>query len=140
NKVKGSARKRSYDEKKREILSSRTSLVEIDLLREGTPLYAGHEGRDADYLVQVWRWTEARHRRILFPIALRDRLPAIPIPVRAGDDDAALDLQLMLDTVYDRAGYDLRVDYSRKPTPALTVTDSDWAEQIVTSDGPAGQV
>ena len=131
NKVKGSAGKRSYDEKKKEIILSQTSLVEIDLLREGTPIYAGPEAKDADYLVQVGRWTSERRRRTLFPIKLTERLPTIPIPVRPGDEDAALDLQLTLNTVYDRAGYDLRIDYAKEPAPALKAEQERWAREVV---------
>ena len=131
NKVKGSAGKRSYDEKKREILSSQTSLVEIDLLREGAPLYAGPEGRGADYLAQVGRWTRERRRRTLFPIKLSEPLPVIPIPVREGDQDAALDLQQGLNTIYDRAGYDLRIDYTKEPTPTLKPEQARWARENV---------
>jgi hypothetical protein len=41
------------------------------------------------------------HRRplgLVWPIRLSQRLPVIPIPLRAGDDDAPLDLQAVLDT------------------------------------------
>ena len=139
NKVKGSAGKRSYDEKKRELISSQTSLVEIDLLREGTPVYVGPEARDADYLVQVGRWTSERRRRTLFPIRLADRLPIIPIPVRPGDEDAALDLGLTLTTVYDRAGYDLRIDYAQEPNPPLKPELARWArEEVVARLSPTG--
>jgi hypothetical protein len=131
NKVRGSSGKRSYDEKKREILLSQTSLVEIDLLREGTPIYTGSEAKDADYLVQVGRWTSERRRRTLFPIKLAERLPTIPIPVRSGDEDAALDLQLAIDTVYDRAGYDLRIDYAKEPTPPMRADHARWVRDVL---------
>jgi len=52
-------------------------------------------------------------------MVLEQPLITIPIPVRVGDEDAALDLQAVLQTAYDRAGYDLRIDYSTDPVPSL---------------------
>ena len=42
-----------------------------------------------------------------------EKRKTIPIPVRLGDADGALNLQAMLNTAYDRAGYDLRIDTRR---------------------------
>jgi hypothetical protein len=57
--------------------------------------------------------------------------------LKPGDEDAPLDLQTVLDTAYDRAGYDLEVDYQRSPVPPLADADADaaWARERVTSDG-----
>ena len=43
----------------------------------------------------------------------------IPIPLRAGDDDAPLDLQAVLNTAYDHAGYNRVIDYTKEPVPPL---------------------
>jgi len=131
NKVKGSAGKRSYDEKKKEVISSETNLVEIDLLRSGSPLYRSSETEATEYMAQVWRWTGRRHRRFIWPMKLVERLPAIPVPVRVGDEDAALDLQHALNTVYERAGYDLRIDYSKDPTQRLKNDRAPWARERI---------
>ncbi|MDB5355325.1 MAG: hypothetical protein JWN24_1778 [Phycisphaerales bacterium] len=130
NKVKGSAGHKSYDEKKREVLSSETNLVEIDLLRAGSPIVS-RPGIQFDYVAQVWRWTGRNHRRWVWPMRMAQRLKTIPIPVRRGDADAALDLQSVLNTAYDRAGYDLRVDYQVEPIPPLRDENAEWARQIV---------
>ena len=50
---------------------------------------------------------------------LTEPLKAIPIPVKPEDPDAVLDLQRMLEIAYERAGYELRVDYRREPNPPL---------------------
>jgi hypothetical protein len=131
NKVKGSVGKNTYDEKKREILSSDTNLVEIDLLRAGAPLYRSSEVNEADYMAQVWRWNGRRHRRFIWPMKLRDRLPSIPVPVRLGDEDAALDIQAAVNTVYERAGYDLGIDYAKRPIPPLAGDLEQWAQECV---------
>jgi len=61
---------------------------------------------------------------------LRDRLPVIPIPVRAPDSDAQLDLQAVLHQVYDDGGYADYI-YEGAPKPRLTDEDADWARQLL---------
>jgi hypothetical protein len=131
NKVKGSAGHKSYDEKKREVLASETNLVEIDLLRAGSPIVS-RPSIQFDYVAQVWRWTGRNHRRWVWPMRVTQKLKTIPIPVRRSDADAALDLQSVLNTAYDRAGYDLRVDYRAEPKPPSQDENAEWARQIVT--------
>jgi hypothetical protein len=92
-----------YQAKRMELLNGPVHLVEIDLLRGGPPLPAA--GRpDCAYSVLVSR-LEGRLDAEFWPISLRERLPVIPIPVRAPDPDARLDLQAVLDRIYDDAGY-----------------------------------
>ncbi|MCX7423579.1 MAG: DUF4058 family protein [Planctomycetia bacterium] len=50
----------------------------------------GQAARSGDRACGVW------------PIRLRDGLPSIPVPLRAPDPDARLDLQAVLHTIYDR--------------------------------------
>jgi hypothetical protein len=134
NKVKGSAAKRSYDEKKRDVLAGHTNLVEIDLLREGTPLAWRADLPPHEYMAQVWRWDqEDRARRTIWPMGIREPLKVIPVPVRPEDADAALDLQRMVDVAYERAGYELRVDYRKDPVPALANDTGAWARGIISS-------
>jgi hypothetical protein len=92
-----------YLAKRMEVLNGPVHLVEIDLLRGGPPMPAG--GRpECAYSVLVSR-AERRLDAEFWPISLRERLPEIPIPVRASDPDARLDLQAVLDRIYDDAGY-----------------------------------
>ena len=134
NKVKGSAAKRSYDEKKRDVLASHTNLVEIDLLRAGAPLAFRADLAPYEYMAQVWRWDrEDRARRTVWPMEIREPLKVIPVPVRPEDADAALDLQRMVDLAYERAGYELRVDYRKDPVPPLQHDTSEWARGIISS-------
>ena len=64
-----------------ELLNGPVHLVEIDLLRGGPPLPAA--GRpDCSYSVLVSR-VERRLDAEFWPISLPERLPVIPIPVRA---------------------------------------------------------
>jgi hypothetical protein len=48
--------------------------------------------------------------------------PKFPLPLRGGDAEAIVDLQGLLNGVYDRAAYDLRIDYTAAPLAALSET------------------
>jgi hypothetical protein len=60
-------------------------------------------------------------------VTLQDTLPTIPVPLREGDPDAVLELQAVLNAIYDEAGYDLSIDYTQPPPPpALSDADIEW--------------
>src|SRR5690606_15154439 len=92
-----------YLGKRERVLESPSHLVEIDLLRGSRLPIKGLP--DCDYYVMVSR-AEMRPKVELWPFRLRDPLPKIPIPLRAPDPDAILDLKAVLDRVYDGAGYE----------------------------------
>ena len=111
-----------------ELLNGPVHLVEIDLLRGSPPLPAA-DRPDCSYSVLVSR-AQARPNAEFWPIALRQRLPVIPIPVRAPDSDARLDLQAVLDRIYDDAGYADYV-YEQNPYPRLNGEDAVWVRQFL---------
>jgi hypothetical protein len=135
NKVRGARGYKSYWSKRREVLDSTSHLVEIDLLRQGAPLFAEGVVPRHDYLIHISRCRPkgSRRRSWVWPIQLRQRLPIIPIPLREGDNDAPLDLQQVLTAAYDRGGYDMRIDYSQEPVPPLNGELSQWARQYLTT-------
>jgi hypothetical protein len=117
-----------YLAKRRELLRSSAHLVEIDLLRGWTPM--PQESRpECDYSVIVSR-AEKRRAADFWPIRVRDRLPVIPIPLRAPDAAVAVDLQEVLHRAYDGPGYEHFI-YNGKPEPNLSASDTAWAEQLV---------
>ena len=121
----------SYLAKRGAVLNSPTNLVEIDLLRGGRPMPEANRP-PCDYSVLVSR-PGGRPRAGFWPIALRDRLPTIPIPLRSPDPDARIDLQAVLDHVYDMSGYEDFI-YRGQPEPPLSPADAEWARRLV----PAG--
>jgi hypothetical protein len=126
NKRPGSDRDQ-YVAKRNEIVASSAHFVEIDLLRGGErlPLEGAPE---SDYRALVSR-CETRPRVGIWPVALRDRLPLIPIPLREPDPDAQLDLQDVLDDIYDKARYHTYI-YDGTPEPPLSPADECWARQF----------
>jgi hypothetical protein len=133
NKYAGTDRDQ-YLEKQARILGTMTNLVEIDLLRGG-PRMPWEEIPECDYYVAISRG-ENRTRADFWPIRLRDRLPAIPIPLRGDESQPKLDLQGVLNEIYDSAGYADEV-YRREPDPPLSPTDAAWAKEILAGVGAA---
>ena len=118
----------AYIAKRRQYLHCDVNFIEIDLLRGG-PRMPIEELSPCDYYVLVKRASE-RTRAGVWPIRLRDGLPPIPVPLRSPDPDARLDLQTVLHTVYDRAGYRHRI-YRGTPKPKLVADDAQWADTIL---------
>jgi hypothetical protein len=119
-----------YLKKRREFFAAGLHLVEIDLLRGG-PRLPLIDIPTCDYLVAVSRANE-RPRVGLWPVGIREVLPKIPIPLRGPDPDASLDLQEILNRVYDSARYEPLL-YRQSPQPSLNDADRSWAESIVAS-------
>jgi hypothetical protein len=116
-----------YLAKRREILRSPAHLVEIDFLRGWLPMPV-RDRPVCDYSVLVSR-AERRPKAGFWAIPLRDRLPVIPVPLRAQDGDVRIDLQDVLNSAYDAAGYE-RVIYDEPPEPVLCPEDAQWAAQF----------
>lgn len=119
-----------YLAKRRQLLNSGVHFVEIDLLR-GWPRLPLDDLPDCDYYALVSR-AELRPKVGIWPIRLRDSLPVIPIPLRAPDPDARLDLQAILHRLYDAAGYADDI-YTGQPQPPLHPADQVWANEILSA-------
>jgi hypothetical protein len=52
-------------------------------------------------------------------------LPVVPVPLLEADPDVLLDLQAMVNNVYERGAYASQIDY-RQPPPALTDAEQIW--------------
>ena len=126
-----------YDEylaKRRRILLSPAHLLEIDLLRRGKRVPMKESLPPAPYFVFLSR-AEKRPVADVWPIALSDSLPTVPIPLLSDDDDAFLDLQAAFTAMYDLLGYDLAVDYSRPPEVPLKAEAAVWVEERLQTAG-----
>jgi Protein of unknown function (DUF4058) len=133
NKRAGEGRK-AYFSKRQQILGSSTHLVEIDLLRGGKPMpILGHE-ISADYRILVSR-SNTRPKAELYPFNLQEPIPSFPLPLGQGDTEPLLDLQILINEVYERAGLDLAIDYNSEPIPGLLESDKAWMNQLLQQQG-----
>jgi hypothetical protein len=123
-----------FEEKRMTVLSTRTPLVEIDLLRGGQPMPMRGSPSSGGYRILVSR-SEKRPIAELFPFSLRDEIPAFRIPLRGGAEEPIVELRQVLDHVYDAAGYDLSIDYLGEPDPALTEVDAAWVDELLKRSG-----
>ncbi len=142
NKRPGPDRK-SYERKQREVLDSDTKLVEIDLLRDGRRVLPDpgleiliHDSPEPPaYLVLVnraWRRDPGAGAYQVFPVSLREWLPCIPVPLKEGEEEVALDLQFVFNRAYDSGPYRRgAVDYAGPPPePPLGGEDAAWAAEL----------
>jgi hypothetical protein len=120
-----------YATKRLKYLHSGISLVEIDLLRGGTRAQALKPLPPADYFVLVAR-PDQHHETYVWPIALRQPLPTIPVPLAPPDPDLPLDLQQILHAAYDARSFRMFI-YEAEPTPPLSNDDAEWARSVLTS-------
>jgi hypothetical protein len=128
NKRASSDGREQYLAKRQEILQSRTNLVELDLLRGGKRLPVGGLP-PGDYFALVSRG-HRRPRTDVFPWTLRQSLPTIPIPLKKDEPEVPLDLQAVFTTVFDRARYQLSLNYTDGPRLPLHESDATWMRQL----------
>ena len=128
NKLLGHGRE-AYLDKRTEILRTRTSLVEVDLLRAGEPMPVVGPTVHSDYRILVSRGAR-RPRAQLVVWSLRQRIPAFELPLLEGDLEPTADLGAVLHALYDRARFDLRLDYAQPPVPPLAEDDAVWARSL----------
>ncbi len=129
--------RRDYEDRRLDLLATATHLVELDLLRGGQRIRLLVAPPVAPYYAYVSRadrrpWTE------VWPLALRQRLPAVPVPLLAPDPDVALDLQAAVDACFALVRYERLIDYSEPPPgPAMYGADEAWTAQCLAEYRPA---
>ncbi len=138
NKIRGTGQAQ-YLKKQQETLQAGINLVEIDLLRTGEWVLSLPDGylpeqERTPYRVCVFR-AERPTLREYYPIRLEEPLPIIGIPLRAGEGDVMLDLQAVLNQVYEQGRYYQLVDYTAEPVPPLTTEEAQWVDQILREKG-----
>jgi hypothetical protein len=137
NKLPGLGRDQ-YRQKRSELLAARVNFVEVDLVRQGpwrellVPLVAPLRTETA-YRAIVRR-AHPRLQVELYPLSIRSPLPGIPVPLREGEEDVALDLQGLLEHAYREGRYD-HTDYNQSCHPALDADDAYWADELLRKAG-----
>lgn len=126
--------RREYLDKRLKLMRNDVNLVEIDLLHGGERLPMRKPLPPAAYYVYVGR-SEDRPMTDVFPIAINQPLPSIPIPLLPDDPDVMLDLQQALSTVYDLSDYDREIDYAKPPEARLSPDEAAWVADRLRAAG-----
>ncbi len=134
NKLAGAGREQ-YQKKQWQLMEGGVSLVEINLLRAGSPVMQAPLSliptrARTDYQAIVHRsWDGIKY--MIYPMPLRAPLPRIKIPLRQTDPEAVLDLQSLIDRVYRNGAYHIEIDYRKPPLPSLSADDAAWADALI---------
>jgi hypothetical protein len=123
-----------YLGKRNELIGSGVHVVEVDLVRQGTwkavlRPHACPNKAITDYRAVV-RLGGQPQEVYYYPISIRRSLPAIPIPLRAGDPHIALELQLLIDQAYVDGRYGKTLHYDRPCDPPLDPENEQWFHQL----------
>jgi hypothetical protein len=123
-----------YEEKRQQVLGSRSNLVEIDLLRKGEPMTFFDNNIKSLYRILVCRGNN-RPYADLYAFNLQNTIPSFSLPLRSEDTEPIIDLQGLLNEIYDIYGYDLVIDYSQPPVPALEEENAAWNDSWLRQQG-----
>ena len=134
NKIAGSEGRKSFMAKRREVITSEAHWVEIDLLRAGKPTCTNVNPAKSDYRIVISKAGNYFNARF-WPVTVRQQLPVIGIPLRGKDPDVPLDLGAVLQSAYDRAGWDLKINYTKAPEVPLRPDDAKWAAKLLRTKG-----
>ena len=129
----------AFQKKQQECLKGRVSLVEIDLIRGGEHNLVVPEGfippkhrlSPRACVTLAWEPSEVSY----YPISIRQRLPAIHIPLRQTDPPATLDIQAVFDLAYANGDYGADIDYRAAPEVKLTPEEAQWADAHLRDQG-----
>jgi hypothetical protein len=119
----------AYLQKRQKILTSSTHLIEIDLLRSGE-IFPMIGGVKSYYRILVSRSFQ-RPKAQLYAFNLREIIPPFPIPLRVGEEEPLLEMQPLLHQVYDRARFELAIDYNQLCSPKLSPEDTTWLQSFI---------
>jgi hypothetical protein len=70
-------------------------------------------------------------KRALYNVHMREPIPSFHLPLMPGDEEPLVELNAILYDLYQRARYDLSLNYGRPPVPPLREEDESWARQLI---------
>jgi hypothetical protein len=118
-----------YQRKRQSLMVGGVHLIEIDLLRGGQRMPMRDAWPDSPYLLMVARALKAPKYCRVWPAYFHRPLPPIPVPLLKPDADLSLDLQPMVEAIYERSRYERSIDYTRPLDPPLDSEEAAWLKQ-----------
>lgn len=123
-----------YAKKRLQVLGSYTNLVEIDLLRDGKPIQQVQNNVQTDYRILVSRAFK-RPKADLYAFNLPNMIPFYPLPLREIEPEPLLDIQPLINQLYEEGNYDLVIDYTQEPVPPLSQENAAWVDEVLKEKG-----
>ncbi|WP_299492693.1 DUF4058 family protein [Acaryochloris sp. IP29b_bin.137] len=113
----------TYRQKRQRLYQAGIHLLELDLLRRGTRPFAHPQLPDVAYAIALTR----THAGVMdvWPLQLSEHSPILPVPLKSPDLDVSLDLPSAIAPLYDEAGYDLSINCTEAPPPALSESEQE---------------
>ena len=117
-----------YLRKRQSLMLEGVNLVELDLLRGGRHMPMLDPWPGSPYALLVAR---AQNLQVcnVWPAHFRQPLPVFPIPLAKPDPDISLELQPMVDAIYQRSRYERSIDYTKPLDPPLGPEETEWLRQ-----------
>lgn len=125
---------KEYSRRRERILLGAVHLMEIDLLHQGRRIPLRGPFPPVPYFVFLTRFWDFPITET-WPIALDQPLPIVPIPLREGEDDVALDLGQALNRVYDDCSFRHIIDYAKPPDVRLPPDEAAWVDDRLRAVG-----
>ena len=123
-----------YLAKRAEVKSSTAHLVEIDLLRAGSPMPVIGDVPQGCYRIIVAN-SRLRPQADLYAFDLREPAPEFTLPLAKGASGVSVDLNEVLGHVYSHGSYNMLIDYRQDPEPPLSDDDRAWLDQLLREKG-----
>jgi hypothetical protein len=120
----------SYLQKRDLVLGSHTHLVEVDLLRQGTPMPMTRGGLNSHYRILVSR-QDRRPYAELYPFSVRDLIPPFVVPLKPESQEPVVELKGLLDKVMERSGLAVVLNYEQGPVPPFDAEDEEWCAELM---------
>lgn len=76
-----------------------------------------------------------RPRAQFYPFTVRQPIPSFHLPLQRDDEWPVLDLNSILHALYERAAYDLRINYRQEPVPPFVNEDAQWLDTWLRTAG-----
>lgn len=122
----------AYHETRRQARAQASSVVEIDLVTQGSPMldYAREGLPDCDFSITVTRSSQPERYEI-YTTTLQKKLSRFKIPLATDDRDTVLDLQSVFTRCYDQGAFGSHIDYTKDPSISLSDEDLKWLGELL---------
>jgi len=131
NKRPGEGRE-AYLWKRQRVLTSASHWVEIDLFRQGLPMLIQGAATPSHYRI-LGSQSDRRSEADLYAFNLQQSIPQFPLPLKSGNPGLSVDLKKLLDGLYDRAGYQLRLSLTAEALENLSPEGQAWVTSVLTA-------